>query len=90
MNSSDKFENATILYEWGTKIAKRRFCKTCGILPFYTPRSNPDSVAITLPCVDFGLGSSPTVIVKHYDGIHWEESFQKTGISSESQSNVAG
>ena len=34
------FERETILYQWGTKKAVRRFCRTCGILPFYIPRSN--------------------------------------------------
>jgi hypothetical protein len=81
--SEEKWTDATTLYEWGTKTAKRRFCKTCGILPFYTPKSNPDGIAVTLPCVDFG-NDSPTVIVKKFDGIHWEESFASSNITSES------
>ncbi len=123
VQQEETFEEATTLYEWGTMTAKRRFCKTCGILPWYIPRSNPDGVAITLNCiVDFdwddgdgggdgggdgdgsgdadadadvhgidggdGDGSDgegklmkmkmkqqqiqPKVIIKKFDGIHWE------------------
>lgn len=43
----------TILYLWGTKTAKRQFCKRCGILPWYRPRSNPDGYGITVNCIDF-------------------------------------
>jgi len=31
-------DDATILYRWGTMVAERRFCRTCGILPWYVPR----------------------------------------------------
>jgi hypothetical protein len=65
----------TILYEWGTKVARRHFCKTCMILPWYRPRSNPDGIAITLNCIDWGEGEKPRVETKFFDGIHWEESF---------------
>jgi hypothetical protein len=51
---------ATILYTWGTHTAKRYFCKTCGILPWYRPRSNPDGYAITLNCVDWRDGGAGT------------------------------
>jgi len=70
----ENFEDETTLYEWGTKTAKRRFCKTCGILPFYVPRSNPDSYGVTLKCVvDFG-DNQPEIEIKDFDGVHWEES----------------
>ncbi|PWZ36716.1 Centromere protein V [Zea mays] len=42
-------------YTFGTHTAKHTFCKTCGITSFYTPRSNPDGVAITVACVDPGI-----------------------------------
>jgi hypothetical protein len=29
------YEEETILYQWGTMTAVRRFCRTCGVLPFY-------------------------------------------------------
>ena len=35
-------------YAFGSGIAKHTFCKTCGVKPFYTPRSNPDGVDINV------------------------------------------
>ncbi|KAL7552347.1 hypothetical protein ACHAWF_015585 [Thalassiosira exigua] len=64
-----EFEQNTTLYQWGTKTAIRRFCSTCGILPFYIPRSNPDGFAITLPCVDWGEDGPPPTEVKLFDGV---------------------
>jgi Ca2+-binding EF-hand superfamily protein len=72
-------------YLWGTKTAKRRFCKICGILPWYVPRSNPDGIGITLGCVNWGSGARPSVVVKKYDGIHWERSHKETNISEHSK-----
>ena len=48
------------------------------------PRSNPDGIGVTLGCVDWGSGERPSVIVKKYDGIHWERSWNETNISDES------
>jgi hypothetical protein len=39
-------------YTFNTGVAKHLFCKTCGICPFYSPRSNPDCWALTIYCVD--------------------------------------
>lgn len=78
-------EEFTILYQWGTKAARRNFCKRCGILPWYTPRSNPDGVAITLNSIDWGDGKKPEVEINYFDGIHWEESFAASNISAESK-----
>eukprot|EP00527_Entomoneis_sp_CCMP2396_P008320 CAMPEP_0198145280 /NCGR_PEP_ID=MMETSP1443-20131203/22477_1 /TAXON_ID=186043 /ORGANISM="Entomoneis sp., Strain CCMP2396" /LENGTH=320 /DNA_ID=CAMNT_0043808875 /DNA_START=52 /DNA_END=1014 /DNA_ORIENTATION=+ len=76
------FEDATTLYEWGTKTAQRRFCKTCGVLPWYRARSNPEGYAITINCVDWSMGgtllkgSPPNIIIHKFDGVHWEESMK--------------
>ena len=86
MRDDESFDTATILYEWGTKTAKRRFCKTCGILPWYVPRSNPDGVALTLNCIDWGKNvSKPQVEIRKYDGLNWEKSFKATNITNQSQ-----
>ena len=77
------FEQETILYQWGTKTAIRRFCKTCGILPFYIARSNSDGYAITYPCVDWGEDGPLPTETQRFDGVHWEESQKATGISKE-------
>jgi hypothetical protein len=87
-------QEATIMYTWGTHTAQRQFCKTCGILPWYRPRSNPDGYAITLNCVDWGDSDSdgndnnndeprkrkPTVEIKFYNGQNWEDSHTLTNI----------
>mmetsp|Transcript_27066 Transcript_27066/g.64240 ORF Transcript_27066/g.64240 Transcript_27066/m.64240 type:complete len:157 (-) Transcript_27066:65-535(-) len=77
------YEENTILYQWGTKTAVRRFCKTCGVLPFYVPRSNPDGFGVTLACVDWGDDGAPAVEVRNYDGVNWEKSHAETGIAEQ-------
>ena len=78
----EPLEDATTLYQWGTKQAVRRFCKTCGILPWYTPRSNPDCYAVTIRCVDWTQGGlrstpAPAVDIRRFDGVHWEETMSQ-------------
>lgn len=88
LDMEEGLEDATILYQWGTKTAVRRFCKTCGILPWYRPRSNPDGYAITVNCVDWTRGGtepSPPIPVDHYDGIHWEDSLKAWNDGSRSE-----
>lgn len=73
-------EDATILYQWGTKKARRYFCKRCGIMPWYHPRSNPENAAITISCVDWTKGGTviaPKIKVEEFDGIHYDESLRK-------------
>jgi hypothetical protein len=77
LDMKEPLEDATILYQWGTKTAERRFCKTCGILPWYIARSNPDGFAITVNCVDWTNGGTrepPTIQLESFDGVHWEDS----------------
>ena len=66
-------------YRWGTGTARHLFCATCGISPFYKPRSNPDGWGITLPCVDGGTVSS--VEIRRFDGLNWEECIVGSGSS---------
>lgn len=54
-------------------MAKHTFCKTCGVQSFYTPRSNPDGVGVTIHCVDPGTVEKINMI--QFDGMNWEESF---------------
>lgn len=57
-------------YCFNTGVAKHTFCKTCGIKPFYTPRSNPDGVSVNIRCFD----NQPTsVTVNPFDGQNWEQ-----------------
>ncbi len=54
--------------------------------PFYTPRSNPEGVAITVACIDWGDYVKPEILTKRFDGINWEESYKATAIANETKS----
>jgi hypothetical protein len=84
----ESYEDATTLYQWGTKNAVRRFCKTCGILPWYTPRSDPDCFAVTVHCVDWTrkgrpVPPPPRIEVRKFDGVHWEETMEQLRVQRE-------
>ena len=86
LDMDESLGDATILYLWGTNTAKRNFCKTCGILPWYRPRSNPDGYGITLHCINWGENKAkPVVDMKHFDGQHWEDSFAQSKIAEHSR-----
>ena len=66
-------------YTFNTGIAKHTFCKTCGIKPFYIPRSNPDGIDINVRCLD----SLPLDIeVVEFDGQNWESNAHKVAHKS--------
>lgn len=57
-------------YTFNTGVAKHTFCKTCGVKPFYTPRSNPDGIDINVNCLD----TRPAVLrIVEFDGSNWEQ-----------------
>lgn len=58
-------------YEFNTHTAKHTFCKTCGIHPFYVPRSDPDKIDVNVRCIDDI--DIATLAVATFDGKHWEE-----------------
>ena len=63
-------EEALQTYSFNTGVAKHTFCRTCGIKPFYTPRSNPDGVDVNVRC----LNERPKSITSTpFDGQNWEE-----------------
>ncbi|KAF8688345.1 hypothetical protein HU200_042307 [Digitaria exilis] len=76
---ADKFqleagaEESLTTYTFGTHTAKHTFCKVCGITSFYTPRSHPDGVAVTVACVD--PNTLRHVEYRKADGKNWEEWF---------------
>ena len=39
-------------YTFNSGVAKHRFCRVCGIKPFYVPRSNPDGIDVNVRCLD--------------------------------------
>ncbi|WP_196139102.1 GFA family protein [Aliikangiella sp. G2MR2-5] len=57
-------------YTFNTGIARHTFCKTCGVKPFYTPRSNPDGIDINFRCLDQKPGE---VSIVAFDGQNWED-----------------
>jgi hypothetical protein len=60
-------------YTFNTGVAKHKFCKTCGIHAFYTPRSDPDKVDVNVRCLDgIDLAAIKTV---PFDGQNWEAAF---------------
>jgi hypothetical protein len=44
--------DALTTYRFNTGTAKHTFCTTCGIHPFYTPRSDPDKIDVNVRCLD--------------------------------------
>ena len=67
-------------YRFGTRTAQHHFCSHCGVCCFYVPRSNPDAVGVTVHCVD--QGTLGPVVVKRFDGLDWEQSFEATNIAA--------
>ena len=58
-------------YRFNTGVARHLFCKTCGVKPFYVPRSNPDGWSINLRCLD--RADFAAITIEPFDGRHWED-----------------
>lgn len=58
-------------YRFNTGVAVHKFCKTCGIHAFYTPRSHPDCVDINVHCLDHVDETTLRVVL--FDGQKWED-----------------
>ena len=69
-NATIKGEDNLSLYTFGTGAAKHYFCRTCGIKPFYIPRSHPESYSVNLRCLDGDTLTASEVI--NFDGQNWE------------------
>ena len=61
-------------YTFNEGVAKHKFCKNCGIKPFYIPRSNPDGIDVNFNCLD-GLPDKYEVV--EFDGRNWEQNAHK-------------
>jgi hypothetical protein len=64
-------KDALATYRFNTGVAQHTFCSTCGIHPFYIPRSDPDKIDVNVRCLDDVDVASLTI--GHFDGRHWEE-----------------
>jgi hypothetical protein len=62
-------------YRFGTKTAKHWFCRTCGIHPFYEPRSHPGHYDVNVRCLD--AFPDEGFRIEPFDGKHWEENVGK-------------
>jgi hypothetical protein len=60
-------------YTFNTRTAKHFFCATCGIKPFYVPRSHPDGWSVNVRCLDEGTVTGMTV--NAVDGRNWEQHY---------------
>lgn len=76
-------ESAASTYTFGTHTAKHMFCKTCGVVSYFYPRSNPDGIAVNVHCLDPGTVNNITI--KPFDGQNWEQSYEETGICAYSK-----
>lgn len=63
--------DALSTYTFGTHTAQHHFCATCGIHPFYRPRSHPDQWDVNARCLDVDWREWFTVVP--FDGRNWEE-----------------
>ncbi len=64
-------------YTFGTGTAKHLFCATCGMHPYYIPRSHPDKIDVNVRCIE-GLDVAKLEITP-YDGRNWEQARKELG-----------
>ena len=62
------------IYTFNTGVARHTFCRTCGVKPFYTPRSNPDGIDVNVRCLDTVPKS---LTIEPFDGRNWEQNAGK-------------
>jgi hypothetical protein len=63
-------KDALASYRFNTGTAQHTFCATCGMHPFYVPRSDPDKIDVNVRCLDDIVLS--TLKVEAFDGRNWE------------------
>lgn len=66
-------QDALTNYTFNTGTAKHYFCATCGIKPFYVPRSHPDGWSVNARCIDDGTVTA--MKVNAVDGKNWEKHY---------------
>jgi hypothetical protein len=66
---------ALATYTFNTCTAQHHFCPTCGVAPFYIPRSDPDKIDVNARCLD-AIDLS-RLQVGCFDGQNWDDAFRK-------------
>ena len=61
-------------YTFNSHQAKHTFCKTCGVKPFYTPRSHPDGISVNFNCLTTAPKSQE---MSAFDGQNWETNIEQ-------------
>jgi len=68
-------EEDLVSYRFNSGTANHRFCRVCGIHPFYVPRSDPDKIDVNARCLD---GVDPGALAPQpFDGRNWEAAMQR-------------
>ena len=62
--------DALATYRFNTGVAQHTFCSTCGIHPFYVPRSDPDKIDVNVRCLDDV--DIATLKIGEFEGRNWE------------------
>lgn len=70
----ERGQDALETYQFNTGVARHRFCRSCGIHPFYTPRSHPDRIDVNLRCLDGGVPDG--FRIERFDGKNWEDNVE--------------
>jgi hypothetical protein len=68
--------DAMTTYRFNTGAAQHTFCATCGMHPFYVPRSDPDKIDVNVRCLD-GVDLS-TIKLHSFDGRNWEHAITES------------
>ena len=66
---------ALATYTFNTGTARHHFCRTCGVAPFYRPRSHPQHYDVNVRCLDGDVLGRFTV--RPFDGRNWEQNVDK-------------
>ncbi len=66
-----KGEDSLSTYSFNTNTAVHKFCRTCGIHPFYTPRSHPEDIDVNVNVLDEDITDDLNIV--DFDGQNWEQ-----------------
>lgn len=61
-------------YRFNTRTADHRFCRVCGIHPFYVPRSDPGKIDVNVRCL--GGVEVGALELAPFDGQNWEDAIR--------------